>query len=522
MSHFTVEHKGNRYRCNKATHERNLGTSYKEHGVIKCIDEDISTRKFTENTPANACANIVYHYGDCDQLTFRYHTVCQVYYKKLYYICELYPQHQSKWKVLKDEEYTDESIDDFIADLTSLINQNDIGVLYNAKLHSGENAHKWKDLMICIDELTMEILLRKRYKDDCTCIRDKKHNVRINKCETLLAKLETLKQQYLQYDCPETQVRPPNQFHQFLMYATMSKEDVIKIFNFCMKSKLSTSESSTFRTIKTLVYNAVNSAIQTICATKKEYLPWPPEENSKKILHALLYKELGEFVNMHWDFVMEVCREYVYSRLNTVFEDVVYYYTNGISCITYDQMKPSGIRIDYVKFKKSIETKYGITMPIDVIENYVNTHVHDQSYRTCLQSWYANQLQIIVDLCTAMKENPNLGDISRRRIAQTFCDIEHIRDALKDVVAKDPKGYQSIWSGKNIRGLQYTLDDGSRPTYKLAKDMSKMTMIAISMLLWLYKDSKKHNKNGEEESSTEDDEEREPKRQKRIGVILFK
>jgi hypothetical protein len=513
MSHFTVEHKGKNYRCNKQTYEGNPKKSYKEHGVVKCVDDNLATRKERDNP--NACSSIVYHHDDCDYITPQYHRISQVYYSKLHYICELLPGHKSVWKKYSNEEYSDDSLNDFISDLTDIISKNDIGLLYNAKTDKGENAKKWKDLCICCENLSDEILLRKKFRDECTCIRDKKHNHRISLCETLLAKLQAIKQQFLQYDCPETRVTLPNKLHMHLVPSLLSPEDLIKTFNLGIKFDYMDPS------IQVVVHKTVTFVLNYITNLYKELLPWPPIGDSLETLKTMLQRELGDFETLNQAYVLEVCREFVFKRLQYIFEDFLMYYQNGISCITYDQMKPSGIRIDYEKLKEALEQNHGISIPVDVLEDYVNTHVHDPSYKACLQSWYDNKVQVIIDLCIAIKHNPNLGELSRRKIAQTFCNIEAIRDAFKDIIAKDSAGYANVWSGKNMRGLKQVLEDGSKPTYRLAKDMSKMTMITMSNLLWMYENTKDRFVENTEDEGSEDDE-RPSKRPRNVQVILFK
>ena len=96
-----------------------------------------------------------------------------------------------------------------------------------------------------------------------------------------------------------------------------------------------------------------------------------------------------------------------------------------------------------------------------------------------------------------------------------------IRDAFKDIIAKDSTGYANVWSGKNMRGLKQVLEDESKPTYRLAKDMSKMTMITMSNLLWMYDNTKDRFVENTEDEESEDDE-RPSKRPRNVQVILFK
>ncbi len=117
------------------------------------------------------------------------------------------------------------------------------------------------------------------------------------------------------------------------------------------------------------------------------------------------FNTFNSYLKLQWFFAFEVCKYLANVRkircvgrqleillinawLHLIFTLPGTYYDHGIQCIKYNKESkiPKGIEINYTDMRAFLKENFYIDFNEDALEEYIENHIHDNAYKTCLQS----------------------------------------------------------------------------------------------------------------------------------------
>ena len=488
---FSVKHQNQTLQCDSKQYQPNSAFASVDPttGVVSCKEEDKSSI-----VPDSTCA-IQYNTEECVELKVSYKRQ-QTYYLDVLTILSI-SVNSSVVQTSEDAWYEYKTLEMLVQKCKALLTHN-TGTLYKSLDRERKNMF-WISCINAMYNLHRESTLRDNYKQLCMCISDSDHDNRSVIVGKLFARVQEIfihvfREAIRFYSFPKL---TSNTYPLQDIDLTLDSAEVLCLYKILQNAN---GFSKINKTLGDLLH-IYSKGILEVEVDKFLSLHTISFPLSQKNLTTLQTKLANIFVHLK-DFVLEAMKEGIYKSLHIIFHDTHSYFDKGIECIELDQkLRPTNVHINADKLRKFLLNYHHIDISETELENYMQDDVVNNAYTLCLQNYFSNKLNELLDLCERVRKDNKLD----HKVAQVLFQMCTDRDPSKSLtyyLYNNKSGISLAWTQfKNT-----VISEGKKATGDLVVDLPFMTIEnKISLLQAYFKDTRITQDSSSESDSEEDE-----------------
>jgi hypothetical protein len=479
---FIVKHKGIHHKYHSSDHQpspkASIVSNRDKMNVYQCEDE--KRTYFEQDTDS-----IVYDYQQC-VLKLKEYRSHQKYFRAMNVVCGIDSEEaRIKLNMEDKKQYSDKNFDYWIEKLDQAMSAQPSCKEFIDAYINGNHLFYYSNLLKAKEDCESELRLRKYYQENCICIGNEGHKIRVETLEKMVDKLQTFFTRLLtDHAIAKNYPRQPL-IDKSITVGFFSVDPTLQFsaydffHSFCCVSDVSVRKNETCA----LTYDILSLQLQQYLPffiafeNGKQTMDFSDIHTTKILIKQRLQEMFQGFYNDHKQMVLLSLDRYSNTLLRDVLSDIEIFHEFSIECVVKDNGIPIEVILDFKRISRYIEETHHLKIPPDLLKEQIKDTLKSSAYQTCFQNYKESNEKLLLTLCkriNQLKIDPDVKTVLHPfcpNLTQTLQQI-NLNSKLKPLL-------QGVW--KSISNSQ-TSKSGGKFSGTFSADISKMSFATMIRL----------------------------------------